>query len=190
MRASTKSPGTWTTFEEALAEYQSGGADGVGFVFSKDDDYVGIDLDHIDSPELDAWAIEVVRKLDSYLEKSPSGTGYHVIARGTVPEGRKRSNVEMYDWGRYFTVTGIAPRTCQRSLNCDKLKSTRSTPSALPTRQHPHLCKPPRQRRTPPPSPTMTRSRASKLPTTAARCGMGMLVRTRRNPKQSSPCAA
>ena len=104
--ASTKSRRTWATFEEAFAEYQRSDADGVGFVFTKDDDYVGIDLDHIDSPELDKWAIKVVRKLDSYLEKSPSGTGYHVIARGTLPEGRKHSNVEMYDWGRYFTVTG------------------------------------------------------------------------------------
>ena len=106
-KASTKSRRTWATFDEAFAEYQRSDADGVGFVFTKDDDYVGIDLDHIDTPELTKWAYGIVRKLDSYLEKSPSGTGYHVIARGTLPgPGRKRGRVEAYDRGRYFTVTG------------------------------------------------------------------------------------
>ena len=98
---------TWTTFDAALAAYRSGDADGVGFVFSADDPYVGIDLDHIDSPELKTSAESFLRLLNSYTELSPSGTGYRVIARGTLPEGRRRSgNVEMYDRGRYFTVTG------------------------------------------------------------------------------------
>ena len=98
---------TWATFAAALAAYQSGDADGVGFVFSDTDDYVGIDLDHIDRQEVGAWATGVGWQLNSYLELSPSGTGAHVIARGTLPgPGRKRGRVEAYDRGRYFTVTG------------------------------------------------------------------------------------
>ena len=189
-RASTTSPSTWTTFDAALAEYQSGDADGVGFVFSKADDYVGIDLDHIDSPELSAWAAAIVQQLNSYLEKSPSGTGYHVIVRGTLPKGKRKRppRRSVRPWALLHHDGASRRETASEAPNCDKLKSKRSTPSTLPTRRHPPLCQPPRQRRTPPPSPTMTRSRASKLPTKAARCGPETLVRTRRNPKRTSPC--
>lgn len=49
-RASTTDPRTWTTFALAWAAYRKSlGADnpysGVGFVFTRDDPFVGIDLD-------------------------------------------------------------------------------------------------------------------------------------------------
>jgi primase-polymerase (primpol)-like protein len=48
-----------------------------------------------------------VGKIDTYTEKSPSGTGLHLLAKGTLPEGRRRTGcVELYDRGRFFTVTG------------------------------------------------------------------------------------
>jgi len=38
---------------------------------------------------------------------SPSGTGYHVLITGALPEGRnRRGSVELYDTARFFTVTG------------------------------------------------------------------------------------
>lgn len=38
---------------------------------------------------------------------SPSGTGYHVIVRGSIPGDRsRRGSVEMYKRARFFTVTG------------------------------------------------------------------------------------
>ena len=36
---------TWSSFEMVVEKYKQGGYDGIGFVFSKQDDYVGIDLD-------------------------------------------------------------------------------------------------------------------------------------------------
>ena len=59
-RASTTDPSTWASFRDALAGVGAHGADGIGFVFSKDDDFVGVDLDNLDS---DAGAI--LAKLDS-----------------------------------------------------------------------------------------------------------------------------
>jgi len=38
---------------------------------------------------------------------SPSGTGYHVLVTGKLPDGRnRRGSVELYDTARFFTVTG------------------------------------------------------------------------------------
>ena len=60
-----------------------------------------------ESGTLEEWARDIVKRLDSYAEVSPSGTGVHVIAEGELPDGRSRSgDVEMYEMSRFFTVTG------------------------------------------------------------------------------------
>ncbi|MCH8327724.1 MAG: hypothetical protein IID15_04270, partial [Candidatus Marinimicrobia bacterium] len=69
-----------------------------------------MDLDHIrdaDTGEIEEWALDVVRKLDSYTEISPSGTGIHVLLLGVKPgDACKRGNVEIYSKARYATMTG------------------------------------------------------------------------------------
>ncbi|WP_318571278.1 hypothetical protein [Salinigranum marinum] len=56
--------------------------------------------------ELTSWAQDIVDRLDSYSEVSPSGRGVHVIVEGELPPGRnRRGDVEMYDEARFFTVT-------------------------------------------------------------------------------------
>jgi hypothetical protein len=108
-RASTKHPKTWSSFDEVVAAYNAGGFDGIGFVFTKDDAYSGIDLDHCRNPgtgEIDPWALEIIHDIGSYTEISFSGTGFHIIARATVPENRKVNGIEIYDRKRFFTLTG------------------------------------------------------------------------------------
>jgi primase-polymerase (primpol)-like protein len=101
-------PGTWGTYEEALAVAGEGG--GVGYVLTPDDPYSVIDLDSCRDPEtgeIEPAAAEVVRLLDSYTEISPSGKGLHVWLRGRLPgERRRKGKLEMYDRARYVTVTG------------------------------------------------------------------------------------
>lgn len=107
--ASSTDPATWTTFNEAWSALERNTAfSGVGFVFTARDPYVGIDLDHaVQDGELQSWAADIVRTLDSYTELSPSGTGLHIVCRGKLPaNGRRRASVEIYDRGRFFTVTG------------------------------------------------------------------------------------
>ena len=95
-------------------------------MFDKKDGFVGIDLDHCrdsESEQIEPWALEIIEAVKSYTEITPSGTGIHIIARGELPEGqRRKGNIEMYDSGRYFTMTSnhlpdtpTQPRT--RSLN-------------------------------------------------------------------------
>jgi len=108
--ASTTDPETWTSFEEALDYVRNDDVAGLGFIFSDEDPIVGVDLDDCRNPEtgdLDSTAADIVDRLDSYTEISPSGTGFHVLVEGTLPDGRnRRGSVELYDSARFFTVTG------------------------------------------------------------------------------------
>ncbi len=109
--ASSTDPGTWGTFAAAADCVAQGQASGVGFVFSAEDPYCGIDLDDcIDTAtgEIDTDALATLKRFDTYAELSPSGSGIHVILKGRPPEGvgRKRGDRECYDRGRFFTMTG------------------------------------------------------------------------------------
>ena len=103
--ANVNEPSTWATFEEvcAIATNYSG----IGFVFSDADCYSFIDLDDTNG---DAIAydrqLKIYREFDSWSEVSPSGRGLHIIVKGKVPSGRRRSFIEVYSSQRYATFTG------------------------------------------------------------------------------------
>ena len=107
-RASCSDPETWVSFEEAIAAYQGGGYDGIGFQLTPP--VVGIDLDGCRDPEsgfIDEGAMTIIKQLESYTEVSPSGRGVHILVTGTLPPGRRRTQgIELYDRDRYVTVTG------------------------------------------------------------------------------------
>jgi putative DNA primase/helicase len=123
-RASSTDLMTWATFEEALAAYEAGEPpyDGIGFVFSSADPFVGVDLDYCRNPEtgeITPWSQKIVDRVqEGYIEASPSGTGVHIIVEGTVRGGGMRKKVrlngevvgeiEMYSRKRFFTITGEA----------------------------------------------------------------------------------
>lgn len=108
--ASSTNPETWCSFEAALDAYEAGVGSGLGFVFTANDSFVGVDLDHArdkDTGMVAVWAQDIIDNMDSYTEVSPSGTGVHIIVRGTLPNGRRRKDdVEMYSTGRFFCMTG------------------------------------------------------------------------------------
>lgn len=107
--ASTTDPETWAPFETAREQVQFGQEDGLGFVFTESDPIVGVDLDDCRDPDTgkpEAWAKDVIETLDSFTEISPSGTGYHVLVAGSLPEDRNRKGeLELYETARFFTVT-------------------------------------------------------------------------------------
>jgi hypothetical protein len=118
-KASTTDAGTWAPFAVAQGALAAPGAsyDGLGYVFSADDPYAGVDLDHCRDPQtghVAPWASDLIVRLGSYVEVSPSGTGVHVIVRATLPAGCRHKApyggdggvVEVYDRARYLTVTG------------------------------------------------------------------------------------
>lgn len=108
--AQTDDPSTWGSFLNANGKVKAGQMDGVGFVFTEDDNYVGIDLDNCRDPETgewEDWALDVMQDIGGWIEISPSGTGAHIILKGEIPGDRNRKgDLEMYEDGRFFTITG------------------------------------------------------------------------------------
>ena len=109
--ASSTNPDTWCDFDTAVkaSEHYSG----IGFVFTNTP-YFGVDLDKLgeaieDYQNGNTQNIigEFVYCLRSYAELSQSGKGIHIICKGSLPaRGRRSGNVEMYETGRFFTMSG------------------------------------------------------------------------------------
>jgi putative DNA primase/helicase len=116
--ASSASTADWVTFETAVKYANVAYLDGIMRAFDHADGMVGIDLDNCRDPEtgeLTPEATERVKRLDTYTEISPTGTGVKMWVYGTMPPfGHKKGDVEIYGsvvgktgpCGRFFTMTG------------------------------------------------------------------------------------
>lgn len=105
--AKANDPTTWDTYYNALNYYQNHLTTIGGLGFELANGYFGVDLDDIESESDKAIRDDFITKLNSYTEISQSGKGIHIICRGNLPSGnRRKGNVEMYDAGRYFAMTG------------------------------------------------------------------------------------
>lgn len=129
--ASSNKPSSWETLATCEKGKELFMFDGVGVILGEG--ICGIDFDHVRNPETEevvpeAW--EIIKRLDSYTELSPSGTGYHVLCYvGMDGFGTKKpmswtnpandgeeTALEVYHpvmgddglmvKGRYFTYTG------------------------------------------------------------------------------------
>jgi putative DNA primase/helicase len=112
--AKADDPSTWNSFDACLNAFKSDGKclfDGVGYEFEKEDGIIGIDIDHCRNPDtgdVEGWVAQKVQRFCSYAEISPSGRGVHIFVTGKKSgERSKRGNIEIYDKGRFFTVTGL-----------------------------------------------------------------------------------
>ena len=154
--AKSNDPSTWTIFRVAISGCVKFGFDGIGFMLGEDKTtgvkYFGIDLDNHEDEngnkpmtrdDFFTFSGEFVNKLQSYTEYSHSGEGIHIICKGSLPEGAKRKNgvaVEMYDKGRFFTMTGnvildvpIADRTEEIKPLWEKYLNTKTEEQTPPT---------------------------------------------------------
>jgi hypothetical protein len=133
--AKSDSPDTWGSRKAALRRaerLQKGRLAGVGVMFApipQADGWrlCGVDLDGCFNPKTGAltpWAIAVINRFGSYAERSPSGTGAHVLflcraadfewlrdAGLVTPKGGvefslgDHTEIALFLGGRYFTVT-------------------------------------------------------------------------------------
>jgi primase-polymerase (primpol)-like protein len=105
--ANVAEPSTWSTFDEVFNTLQLGNYSGIGFIFSHNDPYTFIDLDDAEGDDAVLQRhLKVYHEFETYAEVSPSGKGLHLICKGTVPAGRRRSKIEIYPHDRYATMTG------------------------------------------------------------------------------------
>ena len=108
-KASSNNPETWNTYEKIVAVSNK-----VGIVFKEDKLLLGIDIDHcIENGLIVHEQKEIIenfiRKTNTYVEISPSGTGLHIFLILTESFSlllNKKAPYEIYNSGRYFTVTG------------------------------------------------------------------------------------
>ena len=113
---------TWHSYEDCIKALNKNIGDGLGFFLG--DGYIGIDIDKV-SDDIFVYSMDYhaksmtadfLRGISTYAELSPSKTGLHFIGKGKVPGERKRhKNLEIYDEGRFFTVTGNVIKDKDRS---------------------------------------------------------------------------
>lgn len=110
--AMSNNKSTWSTYNTAYNSCIQNKYDGLGFFFEPP--YFGVDIDNVES-EIYEYVQgnnnniigEFINTLNSYSEFSRSKNGIHIICKGTLPEGgRRKNNVEMYQTGRFFIMTG------------------------------------------------------------------------------------
>ncbi len=137
--ASTKDNATWGTFEDCYAAYlRNENFAGVGFVFSEDDPFFGIDLDSCIFPDgsLTKWAQKIVDTMGTYTEVSPSGVGLKLTGIGNLPllpgkTGKayrtdltqanpdKAPEIAVYGVRRFWTFTGEVWQDKNEIRPCD-----------------------------------------------------------------------
>jgi hypothetical protein len=106
----TKGPDASRTFMDAF----TASVPGVGYSFQGDDGLVFIDLDHAADEKgvLRPWAAPLLAELCrvGYVERSPSGEGFHAFVKGKVEHSLKvpykGGHVEVYASVRFSTITG------------------------------------------------------------------------------------
>lgn len=115
-------PSDWHTFEEAINAAEKKESYGIGFVFSGADDYLALDLDGClnerGGPKDWLPSTEPFNG-ETYMERSASGTGVHVIVEGyDLPDwwqdshfsAEEHEGVEAYE-EKFFAFTGNALET-------------------------------------------------------------------------------
>jgi len=115
-RASVTNPNDWTDFETALRFFDPEKYSGLGFVLTREDNIVCIDLDGCigDDGKICDEAMDIVKMMNSWTEISQSGKGLHILVRGTKPTDKckaqsktgKIKSIEVYDSGRFVAMTG------------------------------------------------------------------------------------
>jgi putative DNA primase/helicase len=112
-QASTTNKRHWSTFGYALEVWlkQRIPCDGIGFVFTAEDPFCGIDIDNCwlsDAAETPTWAAGIERRFyDTYREESPSGMGFKIFCRAKAPLCKPwkitpTGQIEIYDRSRVF----------------------------------------------------------------------------------------
>lgn len=111
--------------EALLLEYNSPRLLGIGFVIP--DGYIVIDFDDcIKDNIINNQTSTLINKFDSYTEKSPSGTGIHIIVKSSLnckkwTENIDNQSIEYITSGNFVTFTGdVVLDNDIRTVNIEK----------------------------------------------------------------------
>lgn len=111
LSAECNDPDTWVDYATAKAAVPSK-YDGYGIALSAELGLVIVDFDSCRDPQtgvIKDWALEEIKKADSFTEISASGTGIHILAWGSIPENHGANascDAEIYGSDHMFWLTG------------------------------------------------------------------------------------
>lgn len=117
---------TYSSFDVALATYEKfknnseHKLEGLGFVFRKENNIIGIDIDYkekykdtFENVKNDILKIVLKNNSQCYIEKSQSGKGIHILLCGSLTKDNdvftyknRKDNLEIYEDVRFFALTG------------------------------------------------------------------------------------
>lgn len=122
--AKSNTPSTWSTLQE-VKDFLKGAPpayNGLGFMLERKNNIVCVDIDHcLENGKPNRTASKVLEKLDTYTEKSQSGTGLHFFGSATVSKSSVKfkspfddgTDIEIYaglddknNCGRFIAFTG------------------------------------------------------------------------------------
>src|SRR5215217_3803277 len=104
--AASDDPTTWAPYSKTEGHLN------IGFMFGDDDAFCGIDVDECRNPEtgeITKLARQIIDRMASYSEISPSGSGVKIFVKGVVPGSRRKNSkkkIETYNTLRFFALTG------------------------------------------------------------------------------------
>lgn len=111
--AKSNEPRTWSSFYKAnyVFEKQSIESDGLAFVLTGGLVFIDIDNCIDDCGAVSDFARNVVERFkNTYIERSCSGHGIHIICKGHLPKNARKRNdelgLEMYETKRFLCLTG------------------------------------------------------------------------------------
>ena len=146
--ASTSDARTWRTLPVVLKALEKQDTiddkklDGIGYVLTQDDRHIAFDLDHCRDPKkgtLLPWARELLARLDTYTELTPSGEGARAI--GTAPPVTLSSTIPapcicraMYGTNAIMLTTAIRPARPGIRKRDATISACVTNPNSRPTR--------------------------------------------------------
>ena len=115
---------TWRSYEDALTDVETGERHHLGYMLTRENGEIFLDLDGTDDPEEKGINKLIAQTFVSYTEYSISGKGLHIIAKGKL-EGRglHTSHFGLFEHARGILVTG--------HIYQGRNKITRANPKAL-----------------------------------------------------------
>lgn len=111
---STAKVESWVSYEAAKKAFEAHKDElaGLGYVMTGEHGIVGYDLDNcVQDGVVAEWAREVVNRVGSYCEWSPSGNGLRIFCRGSIPRDWANHDQGMECYAghrpRFLTLTGL-----------------------------------------------------------------------------------
>jgi hypothetical protein len=102
---------------------------GIGMSLTGENDLLVVDLDKVISEDgvIKPHALEIIEKIPGFVERSVSGTGFHIFTKSFDWDLGNQSNhelgVEVFKSGRYIAITGDEDEAFSKPIECNSIST-------------------------------------------------------------------